>query len=205
MTLPKADDPPTVWGPDGWLRDPPPVPPVRPVTVERSVVLWVLGSVCWAVGTLLGQLLHSSAAFVAYRSTATIPRGEPSTYTRTVAYVDALPWQFAVLEFVVVISALVVLVGLMGHGVNWARHALAGVGVLGGPLMLLRAGGELHEASVGGILRGGFAIVVIFAVVFAVPLMFQEPATAWFRAVRAFRARRDGPDSETLDIGSRPF
>lgn len=206
MTLPKADGPPTTWGPDGRLPEPPPVPPPRPGTVDRAVVLWVLGSVCWAVGTLLGQLLHSSAAFVAYRSTASIARGEPSTYTRTVAYVDALPWPVAVVEFVAVIAALVVLIGLMRTGVNWARIALALVGSFGGPLMLLRAGGEFQAAnSVGGILRSGFAIVVIFAVVFAVPMMFQQPATAWFRAMREFRAGRRGPGSEGLDIGTGPF
>jgi hypothetical protein len=151
--------------------------PARPVLVERAARAWWLSVVCWFLGSAIGQLMHSPAAWeFTYHYPAI--EGGPDTINYQPFDAWSLPGPLAVVVFGVIAVFLASLVLPMRDGAQWARLLLTVLAVPAELVLARQIGIALFTgpATDGGVVQGILSIVGLCAIPGAVSMMYR-PAT----------------------------
>lgn len=157
--------------------------PTRPLLVERAARAWWLAVVCWFLGSTVGQLLHSPAAWNFTYHYPVIANGTaPFTYQRFNAW--SLPGPLAIVVFGVVAVFLATLVLPMRDGAQWARLLLTVLAVPAELLLLRQAGQSLFTgpATGGGVVQGILSMIGFCAIPGAVSMMYRPSTHRYFHA-----------------------
>jgi len=152
--------------------------PARPLLVERAARAWWLSVGCWFLGSAIGQLMHSPAAWeftYVYPAVETRPG-----FPRFEAW--SLPGPLAIVVFGVVAVFLASLVFPMRDGARWARVVLTALAVPAELVLLRQIGASLFTgpATEGGIAQGILSMIGLCAIPGAVSMMYRPATRSYF-------------------------
>ncbi|HEX4726086.1 MAG TPA: hypothetical protein VH333_26495, partial [Pseudonocardiaceae bacterium] len=158
--------------------------PTRPQLVERAARAWWLAITCWFLGTAVGQLMHSPAAWQFTYHYPIIAGGSGGSVSDQRFDAWSLPGPLAVVVFGVVAVFLASLVLPMRDGAQWARLLLTVLAVPAELVLLRQIGQSLFTgpATEGGVVQGVLNMIGLFVIPGAVSMMYRPATRDYFHA-----------------------